>query len=316
LVPLFGNWSQASRAEETATREWAHDLLNSVEPYSILITLGDNDTFPLWYAQEVEGIRRDVTVAVTSLLNTDWYPRGLRRRAQERYDVARGPAIYRNTATPMPTRPVFSLSYDQLDAIPEYVNVTEPQLFQHGSIRAVVDPRKLEYGVPTRGDLMVLQLIKDNLGARPIYIARTSGNYHTALGLDAYALMQGLAVKIMPTQVIASRDTIPVEGMGHLDLPRSRALWKAYGAPKAIIRRGDWVDRPSSGIPYVYLVTASVLGEVLATRGEQADSERMRRDAMQIASAARLLDLFAPASEPGVPVPNPRDSRQGVPVPR
>ncbi|NUR34947.1 MAG: DUF2723 domain-containing protein, partial [Gemmatimonadaceae bacterium] len=66
VMPLIGNWRQASRAGETVTREWAHDMLNSIEPYGILITLGDNDTFPLWYAQEVEGVRRDVTVAVTS----------------------------------------------------------------------------------------------------------------------------------------------------------------------------------------------------------------------------------------------------------
>ena len=95
LLPLVGNWRAASRAGEWATREWARDVLNSVEPYGILITGGDNDTFPLWYAQEVEGVRRDVTVAVTSLLNTDWYVRGLMRRPIHRYDEAAGPAVYR-----------------------------------------------------------------------------------------------------------------------------------------------------------------------------------------------------------------------------
>jgi hypothetical protein len=80
LIPLVSNWRDASRANETATREWARDLLNSIEPYGVLVTLGDNDTFPLWYAQQVEGVRPDVTVAVTSLLGTDWYPRGLLRR--------------------------------------------------------------------------------------------------------------------------------------------------------------------------------------------------------------------------------------------
>src|SRR5213076_1332805 len=97
-MPLAGNWTAASRASHRATRDVAADLLNSVEPYGVLITVGDNDTFPLWYAQEVEGIRRDVVVACTSLLNTDWYTRQLLRRPIYEYDSLRGPGIYRGKA--------------------------------------------------------------------------------------------------------------------------------------------------------------------------------------------------------------------------
>src|SRR5207249_6064647 len=86
LVPLVGNWRAASHRGETFARDFAHDLLNSVEPYGILITGGDNDTFPLWYAQEVEHVRPDVTVAVTSLLNTDWYIHSLLNRSIPDYD--------------------------------------------------------------------------------------------------------------------------------------------------------------------------------------------------------------------------------------
>ena len=78
FIPLVLNFGWASRAGNHTARDWAYNLLMSVEPYGLLFTNGDNDTFPLWYLQEVEGIRRDVTVAVTSYLNTDWYVRQLR----------------------------------------------------------------------------------------------------------------------------------------------------------------------------------------------------------------------------------------------
>ena len=295
ILPLAGNWRDASRARETATREWAHDLLNSVEPYGILITVGDNDTFPLWYAQDVESVRRDVTVAVTSLLNTDWYPRGLSHRPSVAYDATRGPEVYRGMSTPIPDRPVFAISDDQLDAMPEFLDVRTPQIFQAGRMRAVVDPARLEFGVPTRGDLMVLQLLKDNLGVRPVYIARTSGGYVQALGLEPYALVQGLAYRIAPTAVVASPDTIRSPGSGHVDVRRTHALWKQYGAPAAIIRRGDWVDRPSVGIPAIYMGTALLLADVMTRRGDAREAERLRRVALAMGEATRTLDLFLPS---------------------
>ena len=73
LIPLLSNWSWASRRTDYSARDWAYNLLMSVEPYGVLFTNGDNDTFPLWYLQETEGIRRDVTVVVTSYLNLGWY---------------------------------------------------------------------------------------------------------------------------------------------------------------------------------------------------------------------------------------------------
>src|SRR5690606_23656197 len=79
FIPLVFNWTWASRAHDYAARDWAYNLLMSVEPYGVLFTNGDNDTFPLWYLQEVEGIRRDVTVIVMSYLNTPWYVKQLRQ---------------------------------------------------------------------------------------------------------------------------------------------------------------------------------------------------------------------------------------------
>ncbi|HET9797001.1 MAG TPA: DUF2723 domain-containing protein, partial [Gemmatimonadaceae bacterium] len=232
-LPLVGNFRAASRAGEWAPREWAHDILNSVEPYGILVTGGDNDTFPLWYAQEVEGVRRDVTVAVTSLLNTDWYARGLMRRPIYEYDAAAGPAAYRGRVWPKPTKPILRLTRAELDAVPEYLDVRQPLLFHQRDIKAVIDPRRLEFGIPLRSDLLVLQMLKDNIGVRPLYISRTTAGYAGALGLGDYALLQGLVTKIASTPVASSPDTMAVEGLGHIDVARTMALWKGYGAPEA-----------------------------------------------------------------------------------
>src|SRR6266702_2132219 len=92
LIPLVGNNLTASRKGETLARDFAFDLLQSVEPYGVLVTAGDNDTFPLWYAQEVEHVRQDVTVVNLSLANTDWYVRQLQRRPLATFDSTQGPA--------------------------------------------------------------------------------------------------------------------------------------------------------------------------------------------------------------------------------
>jgi hypothetical protein len=217
-------------------------------------------------------------------------------------------------STPLPAKPVFSLSMRDLDSIPEYIDVRTPQVFQTGALKAIVDPRQLEYGVVTRGDLMVLQLLKDNLGVRPVYIARTSGSYVQALGLEPYALVQGLAVKIQPAAVVSTKDTLAAQGTGHIDVMRTRALWNSYGAPRAMIRRGDWVDRPSVGIPLMYVGTAFMLAQVAEQRGEMKEAERMRREAVDLAEGTRTLEFFVPASDQTAPRES-GDARQGRSVP-
>src|SRR3989475_439747 len=120
LIPLIGNRHAASRKNERLARDFAYDLLQSVEPYGVLVTAGDNDTFPLWYAQEVEGIRKDVTILNLSLANTDWYVRQLQRRPLAAFDSTNAPALYRGRQWPKPPGKLMSLTDEQLDALPQF----------------------------------------------------------------------------------------------------------------------------------------------------------------------------------------------------
>ena len=86
FVPVnlaMNNWDDHDRSGRYTAYEMAVNYLESCDKNAILFTIGDNDTFPLWYAQEIEGIRTDVRVVNTSLLSTDWYINQMKRKAYE-----------------------------------------------------------------------------------------------------------------------------------------------------------------------------------------------------------------------------------------
>ena len=82
-------WNDHDRSQKTLPRDLARNYLESCPPNAILFSFGDNDTYPLWYAQEVEGIRPDVRVVVNSLLGSDWYMKELRYKVNksDKFDV-------------------------------------------------------------------------------------------------------------------------------------------------------------------------------------------------------------------------------------
>ncbi len=285
-APLVGNWRFANHSGDTFAADWGKDMLNSVEPYGILITNGDNDTFPLWYAQEVEGVRQDVLVLVTSYLNTDWFVRQIIRRPIREYDAAKGPAIYRGKAWPKPKGPPLKWTYEEADAQPDYIELREPQIFRQRDLVATIQP-----GYLTRDQIVTLSLIKDGYPERSIYFS--TGGYHRALGLSNYALRQGLVEKLVEKPIVAGKDTVQV-GDGWLDVATSYRLWtEVYRGPKELIDEGNWFDRPSFGIPYTYTVTGYILAEALRTQGRGAEAVKITSEVQQMAQAARITDVLA-----------------------
>ncbi len=288
LVPLSVNWHAASRAGQTFTRDWARDLLNSVEPYGILVTGGDNDTFPLWYAQEVEGIRKDVTVAVVSLLQTDWYVRQLIRRPVYQYDAAAGPAIYRNRQWPRPTQPVMKLTIAQADQIPIGVRLPGQQVFQKDSIIAPITRDAI-----FRDELVVLQMIKDSFPYRGVFFSRGNANYGDQLGLRPYLVTQGFVRKLMPGAITPASGLQNIRGLGWFDQARTGLLWNdVYTGQRSLIAQGDWVDPASLNTPILYTITGAILAQSLQQSGQPAEAERTMATAEQIARAMRVEKLL------------------------
>jgi hypothetical protein len=311
FIPLFTNWSAASKRGDTTTRDFAYDLLNSVEPYGILVTVGDNDTFPLWYAQEVEGIRRDVVIANTSLLNTDWYVRQVIRSPIRDYEPDKGPAIYRDRQWPRPSNPPLRLTLDEADAIPLAEERRDTVLFTAGKIQAVIQPR-----VFTKADYAVLLMIRDNPD-RPVYFARTSGGYGHELGFGPYLVMQGLGRKLLQEVPTPSRDTLLVPGEGWVDIPTSRALWNdVFMGHKSLIAKGGWPDRASVGIPALYVNTGLILSEALESLGDVAGSRSVLATTEGVARATRIDEFFSFINQrQAVPLPGLTDTatKQAVP---
>ena len=123
------NWDDHNRSNRRTAVEMARNYLETVGPNGLLITHGDNDTFPLWYAQEVEGIRPDVRIVNTSLLGTDWYI------GQMKFAI--------NDSKPLPlTVPQSQYLYGYNDAV--YIYDTRDQVLPISDVMAVFKHPKVK----------------------------------------------------------------------------------------------------------------------------------------------------------------------------
>ena len=299
LVPLAGNRLSAPRSGEWLARDFAWDMLQSCDPYSILVTAGDNDTFPLWYAQEVEHIRQDVTVLNLSLANTDWYDRQLQRRPLATFDSASAPAIWRTRSYPKPAGPLWNLSIPALDSIPPYYEMQEKRGLSIAGFDLVLDPQRLGRPWLERADVMVLRAIQDQFGKRPIVFARTVAGYPDRFGFTANLVGQGMVRVLVPSPVVLNDTVQRSNELGLVNLPRTRELLeRVYHAHTAArYRPRGWIDVPSENIPATYAFMYQTLGVMLL--------QSSRPEAMKLLAQADSMVANTSYGRPraGVPAP-------------
>lgn len=269
LVPPALNFRAATRRqtpEATFAGDAARAFLQSAPPGAILFTWGDNDTFPLWEVQAVEGVRPDVTIVCLSLAETPWYLRQLRRVPGDEGARATLASAWREVASPHDAHPVVGLT-DQLIASLQGMRLEE-------ELRVLL-PTGLEVVVPAGSmlnvkDLAVLHILQQNAGRRPISWALTTS--HKLFGLGSRLVQTGLVLTLpsvppdssrlvggeasgpggalldLPTTVTLIRDTwqfgrLEQEGVGRLD-PASRAMAGTMAIPMmqaavGLLARGD-----------------------------------------------------------------------------
>lgn len=268
FVPLAFNWSWASRRGDYSARDWAYNMLMSVEPYSILFTNGDNDTFPLWYLQVTEGIRQDVTVIVGQYLHTDWYPRQLRLHTspdrQQPFRPEEAGGIY-HEGTP-PTRAITYASDDDLNRVPRTpVQLPEDVTLNLGGL-AVQYPAGHQF---LRADQIALAFIQDSMNDRPIYFASTGGMARD-LGLGSWVVKQGLASKLWhenPANSPGVVRTSPNIGGEWIDFERTLHLADSVFSYRGLEEREVWADRATLNIPWHFFYLHLQLAEA-AVRAE------------------------------------------------
>ncbi|MBC3539299.1 DUF3098 domain-containing protein [Rufibacter sediminis] len=238
VLLLAEGYDDHNRSDRHHALDSAKNLLSSVASNAILFTNGDNDTFPLWYAQEVEGFRTDVRVLVMTYLNTDWYIEQARRQV--------------NASAPLPgTLPLASYLYSENNYLPYVPNpsvqdsgmdlnqylqllkqnhpalqlqtqdgrtlnalptkrlrlaVNKDQVLQNGTVsperaRHVAEEMswELKASALEKKHLFILDLMASNQWQRPIYFSST-GSESAELGLQPFLQLEGQALRLVPAR--------------------------------------------------------------------------------------------------------------------
>ena len=228
------NWNDHDRSEKSLTRDMAQNYLESCAPNAILFSYGDNDTYPLWYLQEVEGIRTDVRVVNLSLLSSDWYMRQMMKKVNDAdalpinidpekikdgvrdviyfydYQIPGNVAVTDALQVMLsddPQNKMQTQSGESINILPTKnlkIDVDKEAVLANNAVPAtfkdsIADSLTFTYpkGYVTRAELSILAILSNNNWKRPIYFTTTTPR-EFYLGLDKYLISEGFALRLIP----------------------------------------------------------------------------------------------------------------------
>ncbi len=278
LVPCVmasQGWEEHNRSGKTSARDWARNYLAQLPPNSVIVTRGDNDTFPLWYIQEVEGFRTDVRVVNYMLASGYWYIHQMGRKV---YDSERLPLTLSHDQYNNGVNEHFVVMDDpslngqriELKTLINYMannpkamhkmNDNSELLFmpstkvkitvdKEAAIRSGFVPESMKdkivdvvewdisEGYHYKNDLMLLDFMASNNWERPIYFTSFSDISRT-LSIDRYMHMEGLAYRFIPVPTEDYYKNVGgVYREGSYDLLVNKATWGNLNNPNVVVDR-------------------------------------------------------------------------------
>ncbi|WP_338407420.1 DUF2723 domain-containing protein [uncultured Flavobacterium sp.] len=265
------NWDDHDRSERYTAVALAKSYLTSCDANAILFTIGDNDTFPLWYAQEIEHVRTDVKIVNTSLFMTDWYIDQMKAKA---YDSEPLPISFTHDEY-VGDKLDYVAHIQKIDSrwdIKDFINfIKNPKstvemqngqtihFYPTNKIRISIDKNSIiqnkvvstKYNdsiipfidIDIKGNalyknrLMMLDIVANNNWKRPIYFSPGAFDADDYLWMKDYLQLEGMLYKLVPIKTKFEKDTSPMD-MGGLDAD------KMY----SIVMKWDWGNSDSNSI--------------------------------------------------------------------
>lgn len=307
----FQNFDDHSRMHITAARDYASNFLESLDPNAIMFTYGDNDTYPLWYAQEVEGIRRDVRIVNLSLIAVDWYIEGLRRKINDSAPIKLTipTESYRgNKRNQLFFLPGKSTTNEMpLDQALQFIAKDNPQNIQGTKLETYlpsnnlyipIDPtRALSSGLVTMADtgkivtkipvsvdkqyitkdqLAVLDILMSNIYDRPVYFSVTCQD-SKLMNLNDYTQMEGLGLRVLPVYTPSQKEFY-IYGSGRVDVDKVH---------DRVVNKWKWgnFDKQRLYVDNSYGASVQAMKMIIWRSSEEMIAEGRNQEAVDITDA-------------------------------